>query len=163
MNKAKQKGTAWETECVRYLSHVIFGNERGFRRSPLSGNKDTGDIESAWLPEFVFECKNRKDALSSLSEIMKETEQERINADADYGVALVKRRNFGTGGAYVVMELAHFASLLRTWMDMKERESRGGVNTLGYPLSPGVQERNAHVEHVVEDTGNQASGKASED
>ena len=157
MNRAKQKGTAWETECVRYLSNVVFNNTKGFRRSPLSGSKDTGDIESAWLPEFVFECKNRKDALSSLSEIMKETEQERINADADYGVALVKRRNFGTGGAYVVMELAHFASLLRTWMDMKEREGRGGINTLGYPLSPGVQERNPHAEHMVEGARTQAA------
>ena len=157
MNRAKQKGTAWETECVHYLSNVVFNNTKGFRRSPLSGSKDTGDIESAWLPEFVFECKNRKDALSSLSEIMKETEQERINADADYGVALVKRRNFGTGGAYVVMELAHFASLLRTWMDMKEREGRGGINTLGYPLSPGVQERNPHAEHMVEGARTQAA------
>ncbi len=152
MSKAKQKGTAWETECVRFLSNVVFGNSKGFRRSPLSGSKDTGDIESAWLPEFVFECKNRKDALSSLSEIMKETEQERINGEADYGVALVKRRNFGTGGAYVVMELAHFASLLKTWMDMKERIAYGGTNQLGYPLSPGVQERQPNVEHVVEES-----------
>ena len=125
MNKAKQKGTAWETECVRYLSHVIFGNERGFRRSPLSGNKDTGDIESAWLPEFVFECKNRKDALSSLSEIMKETEQERINADAKFAAALVKRRNFGTGGAYVVMEMHTFAQLIKERIDGRPNQVTG--------------------------------------
>ena len=128
MSKAKQKGTAWETECVRYLSYAVFGGKRGFRRLPLSGNKDTGDIESAWLPEFVFECKNRKDALSSLSEIMKETEQERINGDADYGVALVKRRNFGTGGAYVVMEMHGLAELLREWIDMRERIQYGRVD-----------------------------------
>ena len=69
-------------------------------RLPLVGTKDVGDIRCHDLPEFVFECKNRKDALSSLSEIMKETEQERINADAKFAAALVKRRNFGTGGAY---------------------------------------------------------------
>jgi len=153
MSKSKQKGTAWETECVRYLSHVIFGGTRGFRRSPLSGNKDTGDIESAWLPEFVFECKNRKDALSSLSEIMKETEQERINGEADYGVALVKRRNFGTGGAYVVMEFAHFAGLLKEWVDMRERTQSGGSNQIGYPIPSGVQRYDSNVEPMVERSG----------
>ena len=44
---------------------------------------------------------------------MKETEQERINADAKFGAALVKRRNFGTGGAYVVMEMHSFAQLIK--------------------------------------------------
>jgi len=153
MSKSKQKGTAWETECVRYLSYAIFGGTRGFRRSPLSGNKDTGDIESAWLPEFVFECKNRKDALSSLSEIMKETEQERINSEADYGVALVKRRNFGTGGAYVVMEVAHFAGLLKEWITMRERTQSGRPNQTEYPIPTGVQRYNHDVEHMVERTG----------
>lgn len=158
MSKAKQKGTAWETECVRYLSYAIFGGKRGFRRSPLSGNKDIGDIESAWFPEFVFECKNRKDALSSLSEIMKETEQERINGEADYGVALVKRRNYGTGGAYVVMEMHALAGLLRKWADMRERIQDGGSNQAGYPIPPGVQERFTHAEHVVEGAGTEAAG-----
>ena len=108
MSKSKQKGTAWETECVRYLQSYT---KHEFMRLPLTGTKDVGDIRCLDLPEFVFECKNRKDALSSLSEIMKETEQERINADAKFGAALVKRRNFGTGGAYVVMELHSFAHL----------------------------------------------------
>ena len=153
MSKSKQKGTAWETECVRYLSYAVFGGTRGFRRSPLSGNKDTGDIESAWLPEFVFECKNRKDALSSLSEIMKETEQERINGEADYGVALVKRRNFGTGGAYVVMEMHALTGLLREWLDMKERTQSGGSNQTGYPIPSRVQRYDSNVEQMVEGAG----------
>ena len=82
-------------------------------RLPLVGTKDVGDIRCHDLPEFVFECKNRKDALSSLSQIMKETEQERVNAKAVFGAAIVKRRNFGTGGAYVVMELHNFAQLIK--------------------------------------------------
>ena len=92
-------------------------------RLPLSGNKDVGDIASPYLPEFVFECKNRKDALSSLSMIMRETEKERKNAEADFGVALVKRRNFGPSGAYVVMEMHQFAQLL------KERIESGRVSS----------------------------------
>lgn len=123
MSKAKAKGTAWETECVRYLGDYIFGNIKSFMRLPLSGSKDVGDIASSYLPEFVFECKNRKDALSSLSMIMRETEKERENAEADFGVALVKRRNFGPSGAYVVMEMHQFAQLI------KERIESGGVNT----------------------------------
>lgn len=123
MSKAKAKGTAWETECVRYLGDYIFGNIKSFMRLPLSGSKDVGDIASSYLPEFVFECKNRKDALSSLSMIMRETEKERENAEADFGVALVKRRNFGPGGAYVVMEMHQFAQLI------KERIEDGGANT----------------------------------
>ena len=110
MSKAKQKGTAWETECARFLTSYI---KQKFNRLPLVGNKDVGDIRSEALPDFVFECKNRKDALSSLSEIMRETEQERVNADAKFGVALVKRRNFGSGGAYAVMELHTFAQLIK--------------------------------------------------
>ena len=106
MSKSKQKGTAWETECVRYLQSYT-GSE--FMRLPLVGTKDVGDIRCLDLPEFVFECKNRKDALSSLSQIMKETEQERVNAESAFGTAIVKRRNFGTGVAYVVLELHNFA------------------------------------------------------
>jgi len=113
VSKAKQKGTAWETECVRYLGTYIFDNIKSFMRLPLAGSKDVGDIASSAFPEFIFECKNRKDALSSLSMIMRETEQERINAEAEFGVALVKRKNFGTSGAYVVMEMHQFAQLLK--------------------------------------------------
>lgn len=129
MSKAKQKGTAWETECSRYLSKYIFGDERapsGFARLPLAGNRDVGDIGSHYFRDFIFECKNRKDALSSLSEIMRETEQERVNADAKFGAALVKRRNFGTGGAYVVLEMHTFAQLL------KERLEHGRTDPLGF-------------------------------
>mgnify|MGYP001318420368 FL=1 len=121
MSKSKQKGTAWETECVRYLTSYT---KKEFKRLPLSGVNDVGDISCHDLPEFVFECKNRKDALSSLSEIMKETEQERINADATFGAALVKRRNFGTGGAYVVMEMHTFAQLIKEKMHGRSNQTQ---------------------------------------
>tara|TARA_B100000686_G_scaffold181323_1_gene188309 strand:- start:1263 stop:1691 length:429 start_codon:yes stop_codon:yes gene_type:complete len=142
MSKAKQKGTAWETECVRYLESYT---KHEFMRLPLVGTKDVGDIRCLDLPEFVFECKNRKDALSSLSEIMKETEQERINADANFGVALVKRRNFGTGGAYVVMEMHTFAQLIKERMD-------GRNNQIGPTTETRVQRSDTDVEHLVEGT-----------
>ena len=126
MSKAKQKGTAWETECARFLTAYI---KQKFNRLPLVGNKDVGDIRSEALPDFVFECKNRKDALSSLSEIMRETEQERVNADAKFGVALVKRRNFGTGGAYAVMELHTFAQLIKERLENERINATGGTTS----------------------------------
>ena len=129
MSKSKQKGTAWETECVRYLQSYT-GSE--FMRLPLVGTKDVGDIRCLDLPEFVFECKNRKDALSSLSQIMKETEQERINAEADFGAAIVKRRNFGTGGAYVVMELHNFAQLIKERISGRTDKPEGGTSQSFY-------------------------------
>ena len=126
MSKAKQKGTAWETECVRYLESYT---KSEFMRLPLVGTKDVGDIRCFDLPEFVFECKNRKDALSSLSEIMKETEQERINADVKFGAALVKRRNYGTGAAYVVMEMHTFAQLIKERMNGNSDETECSRDT----------------------------------
>ena len=142
MSKAKQKGTAWETECVRYLESYT---KHEFMRLPLVGTKDVGDIRCLDLPEFVFECKNRKDALSSLSQIMKETEQERINADAKFSAALVKRRNFGTGGAYVVMEMHTFAQLIKERID-------GTGNQIEPTTETGVQRSDTDVEHLVEGT-----------
>ena len=126
MSKAKQKWTAWETECARFITSYI---KQKFNRLPLVGNKDVGDIRSEALPDFVFECKNRKDALSSLSEIMRETEQERVNADAKFGVALVKRRNFGTGGAYAVMELHTFAQLIKERLENERINATGGTTS----------------------------------
>ena len=126
MSKSKQKGTAWETECARFLTSYI---KKKFNRLPLVGANDVGDIKSENFPEFIFECKNRKDALSSLSEIMRETEQERVNADGKFGVALVKRRNFGTGGAYAVMELHAFAQLIKERLDDERTNANGGTVT----------------------------------
>ena len=54
MSKSKQKGTAWETECVKYLTSYI---KKKFNRLPLVGTKDVGDIRSEAFPEFVFDAK----------------------------------------------------------------------------------------------------------
>ena len=142
MSKSKQKGTAWETECVRFLQSYT---KHEFMRLPLVGTKDVGDIKCFDLPEFVFECKNRKDALSSLSQIMKETEQERVNAEAKFAAALVKRRNFGTGGAYVVMEMHTFAQLIKERID-------GTGNQIEHTTESGLRRSDTYVEQLVEGT-----------
>lgn len=103
MNKSKRKGTAFETEVVRFLQ------ENGFpqaERRALRGNKDCGDI--AGIPNWILECKAEKEF--SLSSYMKEVEAEIENAGVDYGAAVLKRPRAGTGDAYLIVPL-------RTWVE----------------------------------------------
>ena len=106
MNRAKQKGTAWETAVVRYL------NEHGFpfaERRAMAGRDDRGDV--AGIPGVILECKATREI--TLAAFMDETAEERRNAGASLGVAVVKRRQRSTADAYVVMTLAEFAALMR--------------------------------------------------
>jgi hypothetical protein len=49
-----------------------------------------------------------------LSGWLAETEQERINAEADYGVLVVKRQGHATGGEqYAIMRFADMMKLLK--------------------------------------------------
>lgn len=129
MSKSKQKGTAWETDCVRFLAEAV---GVPFSRLPLSGSKDIGDIASPSLPDFVFECKNRRDALSSLSEILKETAQETENANASYGIALVKRRNHNVKDAYAVLPMHMLAELLKERIENGRPNQAGGATTISF-------------------------------
>jgi hypothetical protein len=106
MSKQKQKGTSFETLVVRFL------RDNGFQhaeRRVLHGTADKGDITGC--PGLVWECKNHKTL--RLGEWMRETETERVNADADFGVLVVKR--FGVGepaGQYAVVTLEDMCRLL---------------------------------------------------
>jgi hypothetical protein len=106
MSKQKQKGTAYETAVVRYLQ------DNGFRyaeRSPLYGTADRGDITGC--PGLVWECKNHRQF--DFSGWLRETEQERINAGADFGILTVKRAGVGDiGQQYAVMTLDQMCRLL---------------------------------------------------
>ncbi len=106
-NPSKQRGTRWETDIVAYL------NENGYphaERRALAGNLDKGDITGLG-PAIVIEAKATK-ALS-LGEQMKETEAERLNAKADYGVLVWKRRQQPTAKAAVILPLDQFVQLLK--------------------------------------------------
>ena len=49
-----------------------------------------------------------------MSAWLKETETERINANADYGVLVVKRQGYGTGEEqYAIMRFEDMAKLLK--------------------------------------------------
>lgn len=106
MSPSKQKGTAFETAVVRVLRNVFPYAER----APLAGNKDRGDITGT--PGLVWECKNVRTL--RLGEWIDETETERINADADYGILVVKRHGRGNPlESFAIMSLYDMANLLK--------------------------------------------------
>lgn len=88
MNKPKIKGTWAETLVTRFCQ------ERGFpgaERRALAGAGDRGDI--ALCPGVILEVKNH--ASPKLGGWMRETETERVNAGAKYGILVVKPPGFG--------------------------------------------------------------------
>jgi len=106
LSKQRAKGTAFESLVVAYLKEVWPAVER----RALSGNLDKGDI--AGIPGVVLECKNHQSL--SLPAWLAEAEVERVNADADYGFVVAKRRGKGKAEEqYVVMTLADLVGLLQ--------------------------------------------------
>lgn len=106
MSKQRAKGTAFETAVVRFLQ------DHGFKyaeRRALHGEADKGDITGT--PGLVWECKNHKTL--KIAEWIRETEQERINGKADYGLLIVKRAGVGDiGQQYAMMTLDQLCRLL---------------------------------------------------
>lgn len=89
VSAARRKGTAAETAVVDYL-HVT-GRPHVERRA-ANGNSDRGDI--AGIPGVVLEVKSG--ARLELPAWLKETEVERVNDDAAYGLLIVKPKGVGT-------------------------------------------------------------------
>lgn len=107
MSRSKQKGTAWETAIVRYLT------EHGFphtERRALTGSQDRGDI--AGVPGWVLEAKNcGRDALGGWID---EALTEQANDGADYCAVWHHRRGkAGPGDGFVTMTGATFVRLIR--------------------------------------------------
>ena len=105
-SKSKIKGTSFETLIVRTLRQLGFPHAE---RRALHGNVDKGDV--AGCGPLVFECKAAK--RFELSQWLAETEQERVNAGAEYGILVVKRQGIGVGERqYAIMELSEMVRLL---------------------------------------------------
>lgn len=83
-NPSKQRGTAWESSCVKGLHVAGFV---GAERRALAGTNDKGDITGVG-GRYVFECKAARKL--ELAEWLKETETERLNAKAEFGFTLIK-------------------------------------------------------------------------
>lgn len=107
MSPHRRKGTTFETLIVRYLQTVGFPYAE---RRALHGNLDKGDVTG--VGPLVFECKAAK--RHELSNWLAQTETERVNAGADYGILIVKRQGHNTGAEqYAVMRLEDMVRLLR--------------------------------------------------
>ncbi len=100
----QQTGSAWESKVVKYLS------ERGLdaRRSEArEGRNDIGDVVG--LGRWALDCKDH--ARFALATWVKQARQERVNARKPLSAVIVRRRGGRVEDAYVVMDLATFATL----------------------------------------------------
>ena len=95
-NKSKAKGTAFETQCARWLTDRL-----GYpvERRALHGNRDVGDL--AWLigaggAHGIVECKAVKAVTTAnVSEWRRQTVAERDNAGAAFAWLVIKTANVG--------------------------------------------------------------------
>lgn len=106
MSKAKAKGTAAENLVLQVIRRLFPFAER----RALTGAKDKGDIAGTPL---VWEVKSG--VRICLAEWLRETEAERQNAGADFGVLVIKLRGMGEKSADqfpVLLPLGQFMALL---------------------------------------------------
>ncbi|MGV9263172.1 hypothetical protein ACWDRR_00745 [Kitasatospora sp. NPDC003701] len=108
MSREKRKGTAWESDIVRFLR----GSGLDAKRVAQTGRLDVGDIHA---PPWVIEAKNV--AKIELSSFVDQAEREARHADCPFGVAVVKRRQHGAGKAYAVMTLETLARVMKALAD----------------------------------------------
>ena len=110
MSKSKQKGTSAESAFVK--SPVVLEAFPYVERRALAGVNDMGDISG--MVGLAVEIKNHK--TYKFPEWIKETEVERINAKADYGILVVKPNGVGLGSVedwWAVMPVGAMINLLR--------------------------------------------------
>ena len=119
-NKAKQKGTAFETATKKYLE------EHGFqaRRTALTGAKDVGDLEIVEPFLAIVENKAYKGELTESQEVefRKQTEVEAVNyketfrIDKDVkGLFFVKT----PGQSIARTKVSFFNTRYNCWMSVK--------------------------------------------
>jgi hypothetical protein len=107
VSKERAKGTSFETFVVNYLKNFYPHAER----RTLHGTLDKGDITGC-DPRLVFECKNHKTL--NFSGWLHEAEVERINAGAEMGIVVAKRRSYGNpADQYAVVRLEELLLLLK--------------------------------------------------
>jgi len=109
MSRAKQKGTAAESALVKFLVGQGFP---GAERRALTGSFDQGDITGT--PCLAWEVKNH--TTYKIPAWIKETEFERVNAKADFGILAIKPNGVGLSNAgqwWAVLPMEAMVRLLR--------------------------------------------------
>lgn len=125
MSRQKRKGTAFETQVLRFLRERIGDPEGMIHREALHGNADEGDIKGLYIgmKSLVLECKTHK--RYELADWMDQAKQEAANADADYGMAVFHRPGKGDrqmGDQYVLMDLDTLARLAGAQDEREDHE-----------------------------------------
>jgi hypothetical protein len=118
MSKSKQKGTLAETAVADYLRQTFPAVER----RTLSGANDKGDI--AGVPGCAVEVKNQRSY--KIHEWMKETETERINAEAELGILVIKPNGVGVSNVdkwWAVVSLETITRLIEELQSAKRLQS----------------------------------------
>ena len=115
-NRAKAKGTSFETLIVKYLRSHSF---RKAYRPATKGGLDTGDINgvASSRRQAIFQCKNQRkyDLSGWLNDTVAQAQQEEVGGNA-LPVLVVKRPGVGEakiGDTYAIMRLEDMVSLLR--------------------------------------------------
>lgn len=116
-NPSKSKGTAAETAALRWL------REHGFpwtERLTLAGIHDRGDLSLLPGCAVIAEVKNTKQGATGqppakvLHDWMRQTETERVNAQADTAALIVKRGGTtDVGRWFAYLPLAHLLHIER--------------------------------------------------
>jgi len=110
MNKSKAKGTSAESAFVNEAQ--VKAQFPMVERRTLSGALDEGDI--AGCKDLVFELKNAK--TYKIPAWLKETEVEKVNAKADFGILVVKPNGVGLGSVpdwWAIMPVGEMLKLLK--------------------------------------------------
>jgi Holliday junction resolvase len=105
-NPSGRKGAAWEMEVVRFL------RDNGFpeaERRVKNGRFDRGDVTG--VPGIVIECKAER--VIDLPGYLRETEAERVHADAAFGFTFVKNRRHSTADGYAVLSIDSAVNIIR--------------------------------------------------
>lgn len=109
MSAQRKKGTAFETDVVRYLRE----NKIGADRIPRTGSKDQGDVVVDGNPhDWILEAKNTRtmNVASAVDEAQREADNyNEAHFSHVFGAAVIKRRMKGVEEAYVVMPLHVFS------------------------------------------------------
>lgn len=101
-----RKGNQFERDVVAYLQ--ANGYPHAERAYGAGRPSDVGDIDG--IPGIVLEVKACK--TFTLGPWCNEAERERINARADYGIVIAKRRQKATHEAFAILPLWQLVRLL---------------------------------------------------
>lgn len=128
MSRSKQKGTAAETAVVRALHSLGFPYAE---RRALRGGKDLGDVTGT--PGLIWEVKDARTWCGP--EWLRETETERVNANADFGILVVKVPGIGApnAGLWITAMEQDAAELLIAYA-WRERMLKPGARIAPHPI-----------------------------